>query len=233
MALGPDLDWLADDEGNLRPDAARIVGQARPPEAAPIRPGPPRTAPRAAPLDLPFQIPRIPRAWLPVGLAGAVLIGIALGRWHAPRPAQQEVVSSDHPASERDLGAAAPGNMAVVNAINVNLRVAPGLYAPVLWKLRPGEVIRVRGEREGWFSVESTSGLQGYVFGAFLRGVTSGEGRPAAVTNYLRGEIEDAEVSLRPGDRVLAREDGNGSTLVLLPSGHHLRVPSNALVILD
>jgi hypothetical protein len=234
MTLGPDLDWLADDEGNLRPEAARVIGQTPPPAAAP-RPVPPRPAPRV-PVNLGARLPRVvvPAPWLPVALIVAVLVGVGLGRAGRVR------VENSRPASTNDalptppeFESAAVAKTALVNAVNVNLRAAPGLFAPVLWKLRPGEVVRVGAEREGWFAVASTSGLQGYVFGALLRGVASSQGQPAAITVHLRAALPTGELSLKPGDRVIAHSSGDGTAIVLVPSGHRIRVQDDALAFLD
>ena len=82
MTLGPDLDWLADAEGTLRPEAARAIAQ--PPGTAPA---PPLQRAMHAPLrrvQAPIQ-PRIARivlapAWMPVVIIGAVMIGVLVGR---------------------------------------------------------------------------------------------------------------------------------------------------------
>lgn len=235
MTLGPDLDWLADDEGNLRPEAARVIGQTPPPAAAPP-PAPPRPAPRFAANLGAVRLPRVvvPAPWLPVVLIAAVLVGIGLGRAGRAREERtQPTQTNEAPTVPRELPSAPVAKTAVVNAVNVNLRAAPGLYAPVLWKLRPGEVVRVDGERGGWFEVEPTSGLHGYVFGALLHGVTSNEGQPAAITSYLRAQLAGTDLSLRPGDRVLARDSGDGWAAVLIPSGQRLRVQRDALAFLD
>jgi hypothetical protein len=212
VTLGPDLDWLADDEGNLRPEAARIVGETAPGAALP-RPTGSTPAARATPRRV-----RVPSPWLPVVVIGAVLIGLGLGRGTSP---------------SRDHSLTVAASTAVVNGMNVNLRSAPGLYAPVLSKLRPGDVVRLHGERDGWVAVESTSGLQGFVFGALLRGATSSEGRPAAITAFLSAEVGGRELVLRPGERVLAQLDSDGSAVVLVASGVRLRIAQSALVILD
>ena len=211
MTLGPDLDWLADDEGNLRPEAARVVGEAAP--------GPPLPRPAGSTRArvTPGRV-TVPSPWLPLVVIGAVLIGLGLGRGSSP--------SRDH---SRTVAA----STAVVNGMNVNLRSAPGLYAPVLSKLRPGDAVRLRGESDGWFAVESTSGLQGFVFGALLRGAPSREGQPAAITAFLSAEIGGREMALRPGERVLAQLDSDGTAVVLVASGVRLRITQSALVILD
>jgi SH3-like domain-containing protein len=238
VTVGSDFGSLADDEGNLRADVARFLGE-QPPPAAPRAAGRPEPAPAQR---YPTQfgprlaIPRVavPANWVPVVVIAAALVGLTLGRWSSPK--RDHVDSPTNQIVAQSAAIAAPVQApatAVVNGVNVNLRSGPGLYSPAIWKLGPGDVVRIGEEHDGWFAVETSAGLKGFVFGALLCGASSGQGRPATVVALLRGLVNGAELNLRPGDRVLARlEDEFGAT-ILLPSGTYLRVPPNALAFLD
>lgn len=235
MTLGPDLDWLADSEGTLRPDAARAIAQ--PPGAVPP-PALQRAAANAAlrAVRPPLQ-PGIPRivlapAWVPVVIVGVAIAGVAVGRWSGSKslPATSTEFSTNQQTA---VTSPPPVRQAVVNGVNVNLRTGPGLFAPVLGRLVPGETVRLSGERSGWFVVETSSGLRGFVFGALLRGAGSVEGSSATITEPLRADVAGGTLDLRPGQRVLARSDGSGVTTILLPTGVRLGVPQHALAFLD
>ena len=234
MTLGPDLDWLGDDEGNLRPEAARAIAQQGAPPPPALQRAAVNRPPRLGQARLQLATPRIAvtPAWLPVVVIGAAVAGLLAGRLSGSgsRPAdlpgrlpvQQPVVAS--PSGDRE---------AVVNGINVNLRAGPGLFAPVLRKLVPGESVRVSEKHGGWFVAETSSGLRGFVFGALLRGVSSVEGAPATLTQPMRAVIRGEAIELRPGDRVLVRLDPGGSATILLSTGVRLGVSQNAVAFLD
>ena len=236
MTLGPDLDWLADSEGTLRPDAARAIAQ--PTEAAPP-PALQRAVANAPPRAIrpPLQ-PRIPRivlapAWVPVVIIGVAIAGVVVGRWSGSKSLPATSTSAFLTNQRTSVASPSPVRHAVVNGVNVNLRTGPGLFAPVLGKLVPGETVRLGDERSGWFVVETSSGLRGFVFGALLRGAGSVEGAPATITEPLRAVVVGETLDLRPGQRVLARPDGSGVTTILLPTGVRLGVPQHALAVLD
>jgi hypothetical protein len=232
VTIGPDLDWLADDEGNLRPQVAQELANAPPPE--PMRPEPqPLPRPQrvieqvvgrlaAAPVPRfvrPGQRPRVSLTLLACGVVLAGLVGFAVGKWRS---------SGVHPV---DVGSTASTTapLALVNGTNVNLRSGPGLAFPVLARLLPGESLQVRDEQEGWYSVTTSTGLAGWVFGAFVRGRTTPDRGPALVTQLLASDGSGPRVILRPGDKVFVVRQSDGSTEIVLPTGRHLRVSSNVL----
>ena len=250
MTLGPDLEWLADPEGNLRPGAAEALAQPTP--AAPQRPASPRpwrgavagAAARPAALGAVSGLPRlgIPPAWVPAVVFAAALAGVLAGRWTAreaaaPLSRESFAPQSGPPVSSPGTidpeAADTPVRPAVITGTNVNLRTGPGLFAPVLWKLGPGEAVSVGGEHRGWFTVETATGLRGYVFGALLSGPASNEGRPATVVEPMRAQVNGDAIELRPGDRVLARLSDGRTATILLPSGLRLGVPRDAVALLD
>lgn len=250
MTLGPGLDWLADPEGNLRPGAAEALAQPAP--APPGRPTPGRpwrgavagAAARPAALGAGAGLPRlaIPRAWVPAVVIAAALAGVLAGRWTAresavPLSAESFTPQSGPPVSSPGASdpeaATPPARPAVITGTNVNLRTGPGLFAPVLWKLGPGEAVSVGSECRGWFAVETASGLRGYVFGALLSGPASNEGRPATVVEPMRAVVNGEALELRLGDRVLARLGDGRTATILLPSGLRLGVPRDAVALLD
>lgn len=235
MTIGPDLNWLADDDGTLRAEAARVVGQATPPAAAPATPpSQPQARPHARPQPVAASSRRragLPATWWPVVVIGALLVGVGLG--HRGAPANHAETASSTPPNAQALGIAAGASTAEVSGVNVNIRTAPSALAPALSKLRSGEVLRLGSEHAGWFAVETTSGLQGFVFGGLLHGAASSEGRPAVVTKFLRAEVDGQTVLLRPGGRVLARPIGDGTAAALLPTGIHLEIAIHDLAFLD
>lgn len=242
MTRRPNLDWLADDEGNLTAEVARVLQgglpQAEEPRAARPQSAPPAPARATAQPMARQPIPRVvvPAHWMPVVVIGAALIGLVLGRWSGSRSSHPDAVPNFAEVPAAAIPPVAPAadlHTAVVNAVNVNLRVGPGLDAPVQSELTSGEIVRLGVEHDGWFAVETSSGVKGFVFGAFLRGAGSNEGQPAAMTTTLRSVANGAELDLQPGDRVLAQHESESGATILLPSGFHLRVPQNALAFLD
>jgi hypothetical protein len=236
VTIGPDLDWLADDEGNLRPHVARELANAPPLE--PVRQPEPQPEPRrvaeqvarhhatppAPRIAHPFARPRVSAPLLMAGVLLAGLVGFAVGKW--PRTA---VESSEGAAA----GVAATASSALVNGINVNLRTGPGLGFPVLARLVPAEALQVRGEQAGWYSVATNTGLGGWVFGAFLRGARTADRGPAVVTQLLASDGNGPGVVLRPGDKVFVARQPNGSSEIVLPNGRHLRVSPDVLALVD
>jgi len=236
VTIGSDLDWLADDEGNLRPQVARELANAPPPEPAPQpqpRPEPGRVAGHVVRQVVPDVTPRIVRrvagTRVPVSLVAGILlagvIGFATGRW--PRAVLERSARSAVPN--------APAAVAVVlvNGTNVNLRTGPGLGFPVLARMTPGEAVEVRGEQAGWYSVATSTGVGGWVFGAFLRGMRTDDRGPAVVTRSLASDGSGPRVVLHPGDKVFVERQGDGSTEILLPSGRRLRVSPDVLAPAD
>lgn len=234
VTLGPDLDWLADAEGNLRPEAARAITQ--PPGVPPPPPlqraavNPPR---RRGQHRVRLATPRlaITPVWVPVVVIGAAVAGLLAGRLGSGSRVAN--VPDQFPSPQPVVASPSTVRPAIVNGINVNLRTGPGLFAPVLGKLIPGEAVRIGGEHAGWFVAETSSGLRGFVFGALIRGPSSAEGVPATITEPMRAVVGGEVLELRPGDRVLARLDAGGSATILLPTGVHLGVPEHAVALLD
>ena len=95
VTVGPNLDWLADDEANLRPEVARDLQDAPPPPAPPAAaagrapmpglPQPPR--PAAQPYAPAAHTPSRSTFIVPILLGViAALIGFGLGAWLVGRP---------------------------------------------------------------------------------------------------------------------------------------------------
>jgi hypothetical protein len=237
VTIGPDLDWLADDEGNLRPQVARELANAPPPE--PMRP---EAEPLPEPRRVVGQVVRrlaaapVPRvAWtaerprvsltllvLGVGLAG--VIGFAVGKWRS---------SAVHPMGEVVGPTPTAAPLALVNGHNVNLRSGPGLAFPALARLLTGEALQVRDEQAGWYSVTTSTGLGGWVFGAFVRGRAAPDRGPALVTKLLASDGSGPRVILRPDDKVFVARQPDGSTVIVLPTGRDLRVSPNVLAPIE
>lgn len=261
MTIGRDLDWLADDEGNLHPEVSREIMHAATPDAGqPPHPPPAPPAPRQAeaprpgqvarpdpappperhaearpqvqvverqvPVLLPVARPRPALHWLGVVAAAAGLTGLLIGRWLPVPASPTSGVSSN---TESPL-LTAP--MALVSGVNVNLRTGPGLGYPVVARLLPGEGLRIGQEREGWCAVTTNTGVSGYVFAAFLRGLRLPDRGAAQVVRPLTSNGEP-RIVLRPGDKVFYVREPSGSTLVLLPTGRRLWVSNDDLAPLD
>jgi uncharacterized protein YraI len=237
VTVDPNLDWLADEEGNLRPQIARELANAPPPEPAPQprpRPEPVHVAGHVVRQLVPALTPRVvrpvARTRVPVpllvgGILLAGMIGFAAGRWRGA------AIERSAGSAVPDVSAAVAG--ALVNGTNVNLRSGPGLRFPVLARMTPGEAVEVRGEQAGWCSVTTSTGVGGWVFGAFLRGIRTDNRGAAVVTRFLASDGGGPRVVLRPGDKVFVERQGDGSTEIVLPSGRRLRVSPDVLAPAD
>lgn len=238
MTVGPDLGWLADDEGNLRADVARdLLGAPLPPAPGPPAPAPVRPPVVAAaqarrPLAQPVvpvglvQVATLPIVPLLLGVIGA-LVGFSFGIWFVGRPIARHDGLSLVPETT------AAGRAAFVNGLDVNVRSGPGLSFPPILKLTAGESLLVGAERSGWFAVTTNTGMSGWVFGAFLRGQGSANQGAAVVTQFLTSDGIGQRVVLRPGDKVFVVRNGDGQTDVILPTGRRLRVAPEALTRVD
>ena len=238
MSVGPDLGWLADDEGNLRPDVARdLLGAPLPlvpgpPAPAPVQPRVAAAAQARRPLAQPVaQVVRVRGSSLPIvplllGVIGA-FIGFSLGNWFVWHPMARHDGLNVVPES------AVPRRAASVNGVNVNVRSGPGLNFPPILKLTAGEGLLVGAERGGWFAVTTNTGVSGWVFGAFLRGPGSADQGAAIVTQLLTSDGIGQHVVLRPGDKVFVVRNGDGQADVILPTGRRLRVAPEALTRVD
>lgn len=238
MTVGPDLGWLADDEGNLRPEVARdLFGAAvppppGPPAPAPIQPPVAGAAQARRPLAPPLApVVRVRVAPLPIvplllGVIGT-LVGFSFGIWFVGRP----MVRHDERSLVPETTAA--GRAAFVNGLDVNVRTGPGLSFPPILKLTAGEDLLVGAERDGWFAVTTNTGMSGWVFGAFLRGEGSADRGAAIVTQLLTSDGVGQRVVLRPGDKVFVVRNGDGQADVVLPTGRRLRVAPEALIRVD
>lgn len=235
MTIGPDLDWLADAEGNLRPQVARDLLEAQPPPAPrqpatpPAQPPIPTVPQPRRPVAQPFgPAVRVSGASIPVVpiLLGVIvaLVGFALGTWFAQRP-----IANNEELTMAPVTAPAARAM-VVNGVNVNVRSGPGLNFPPILKLTPGESLLVRAEQEGWCAVTTNTGTSGWVFGAFLRGHGNADQGAAIVTQLLTSSGDVQRVVLRPGDKVFVVQNGDGRAGVILPTGRRLSVAPEALI---
>jgi uncharacterized protein YraI len=155
-------------------------------------------------------------------LAG--VIGFAAGSW---RGAVIERVGGTIPNTQAAV------SVALVNGTNVNLRSGPGMGFPVLARMTSGEAVEVRGKQAGWYSVTTSAGVGGWVFGAFLHGMRSDDCGPAIVTRFLASNGSGPRVVLRPCDKVFVERQGDGSTEIVLPSGRRLRVSPDVLAPAD
>jgi hypothetical protein len=116
-----------------------------------------------------------------------------------------------------------------VSGINVNLRAGPGLAYSVVAKLQTNEPVTVLDQRTGWYSVSTSTGAAGWVFGAYVSGIAAADRSPSIVRRGLVGEGDLGRVVLRPGDRVLHLRTPDGRSVVLLPDGQRVRVEEGAL----
>ena len=238
MTVDPDLDWLADEEGNLRPQIARDLVEAPPPPAPgpmarmPARPPEPPTPHPRRPVSQPpepavrVSAPSNPVVAFSLGLIAA-LIGFGLGISVVRHPG----VSSE--GLTASLAATPVGRPASANGINVNVRSGPGLNFPTISKLMAGEGLVVRAEQDGWFAVTTNAGTNGWVFGAFLRGHGNADHGAAIVTQLMSFDGDVQRIVLRPGDKVFVVRNGDGQTDVVLPTGRRLRVPAEVLARVD
>jgi len=231
MTVGPDLDWLADDEGNLRPEVARGLQDAPPaaPAARAVRPITPRPRPLAAQHFPPaVRAPGRSISVAPILLGvSAALIGFGLGVWHVGNQANENkgllLTPSAHMA----------GRTAFANGVNVNVRSGPGLGYPPIVKLASSEGLQVGVEQEGWFAVTTNTGLNGWVFGAFLHGQSRVDRGAAVVTQTLTTGADTQRVVLRPGDKVFVVQNTDGHLDVILPTGRKLRITPEAIARVD
>lgn len=235
MTIGPDLDWLADAEGNLRPQVARDLLEAPPPPAPrqpatppaqpPIPAVPQPRRPIAQPLGPAVRASRSSIRVVPILLGVIVaLVGFVLGTWFAQRP-----IANNEGLTMVPVTTSAARAM-VVNGVNVNVRGGPGLNFPPILKLTPGEALLVRAEQAGWCAVTTSTGTSGWVFGAFLRGHGNADQGAAIVTQLLISSGDVQRVVLRPGDKVFVVQNGDGRADVILPTGRRLSVAPEALI---
>lgn len=122
-----------------------------------------------------------------------------------------------------------PARGAIVG-INVNLRSGPGLGYAIVTKLTDGQPTTIRDERNGWVSITTSSGIAGWVYGAYLSGAPNSTFVPAVVRRLMIGGAGSSRVVLRPGDRVLHERGGDGRSIALLPDGRRMTVDEGGLV---
>jgi len=262
VTVGPDLDWLADDTGDLHPDVARQlqaapvepqpqahpapvrdVAPTRQPVApvreprrtpAPMRPAPARPA-AARQVATPGRILTVDSPRLPWWTVLLIAVSVLAGGVvgrWVPVPSHEQPSPGLVSSS---LGAIAPGvapGGATVNGSNVNLRSGPGLGFPAVAKLFDGNLLHLGEERDGWYAATTAAGVPGYVFGAFVRGVPRGDRGPGRVVHPLVSD-DSPPVVLRAGEKVFLTRDVSGQFLVTLPTGRRLRVSPSDVDALD
>lgn len=200
MTAQSDLDWLADESGDLRPAVADALAGV-----------PPRAARR--PVE-PHPRDRLLGPTLAAAL-GAVLIVSAL------RGCQPRAVHTT--ASSTQTG--------TVFGDAVNLRASPALASGALGKLFQGEALQVLDRSGGWIHVRSARLGEGWVFGAYVRGV-NGAAVPGLMVRRIALPAQIGSGLLQRGDKVVVESVGvNGYALLALPDGRHVQVPADAVVL--
>lgn len=255
MTLDPNLDWLANDEGDLRPEALRAIeaeqqrvaaarsaaqGQQRPAGATRAAQADPRPAQRPAENQIvrPSAPPAGGTATLSLVIAAVLAVAVVSGLIGALTASHLARGKTRTPSFMSELPTSTEVTLrgqptASVTGINVNLRTGPGIGYPVAARLMPGEDVVLRGERNGWFAASTLVGASGWVFGAYLRGSASSDRGAAVITETLTSDGFGAHVVLRPGDRVFVARNSTGQYDVILPTGRRLRVPAEALSRVD
>lgn len=251
MTFGPDLNWLADDEGNLRPHVARALADeplAMPADASRFqafpRPARPLPSGRQASITEVLvlavfravgwafeRLTRVPRqAWVRIGAIAAIFaLGAAAGGATRVRPAPQVQVIERPQLVYRDREVRVPS--AWIGGEGANLRTGPGSEYEAAGRAGAGEAVGVRGHESGWCHLVTNSGLSGWAFGLDLHD-PSAPWRVGVTTRALWFESEPDYFELPEGARVLVEEvvDETGARVVL-PDGTRLWVPVEALTL--
>jgi len=197
-----DDDWLADEEGNLRPDVARALLEGN---------GGPAPAPTAeevfAALVRPIR-----------NLLGVLLLVIALSLvCHHRRSAVTNMEPADPAASPS----------AHVVGTHVHLRAGPGLHQDVLEDLDSMTPVDVRGQDNSWCTVSLSDDRVGWIFGAYV----AGPGQVGLGPFVLVRDITPAAGDYVPaGSHLLVESmDENGRYVARLPDGRRLRLDSRSI----
>jgi hypothetical protein len=116
-----------------------------------------------------------------------------------------------------------------IMGINVNLRTGPGIGYPIAGRLQPGEGLAVQEQRGGWCSVTTSSGIAGWVHGAYVSGIGGPDHSAAIVRRLIVSNGIGGRVVLQPGQRVLRVSAPDGRAAVLLPDGRQISVGEGVL----
>jgi uncharacterized protein YraI len=165
---------------------------------------------------------------LALAAAAAGLVGLRLGSRTSVGIASATGAPAATFAAPSTESVNLPAN-GTVSGVNVNLRTGPGLGYSIAAGLQQGEPVTVRDERTGWYSVTTSSGAAGWVFGAYVSGVGARDQSPAIVRRMLVRTGGQGQVVLRPGDRVLHLLMADGRSAALLPDGQRVFVEEGAL----
>lgn len=201
MTRIPPTTALADDEGNLRPEVAAMLGQAA--ESAPRRP----------------QDAVARHSSARVAVASLAIIGIvSLGGHLIPRVRERFALQ-------------VPGKVtAQVIATNVLLRAEPGTGGTALGILQPEDQVEVLSLQDGWARVRAEED-EGWIYGGLLRGVGHGCLGAAAIVKPLQVATERGQVMLYRDMKLLVeRDSASGNVVAVLPDGRRVSVPRARLV---
>lgn len=237
--MATDDDWLADDEGNLRPEVARALGGRHP-----TGNGGDRVEGReTGSMSIPW--------WAQVIIAVAVVIVYAsitskekvvirdYSSQVGERTTSQVLTATKPPESRqreaprglsgrggevRDDRKAAIQDAFIVGGW-VNLRKGPGIGYPVIGRCRPREAIHIGGHQDGWYEVSSESGRSGWIYGAYVsESIGPWLGTAVIIEPVGRG-ARNYEKGLYPGDRVLVQKrTTRSSIIVILPDGERMEL---------
>jgi len=237
--MAADDDWLADDEGNLRPEVARALGGRHP-----TGNGADRVEGRETEsMSIPW--------WAQVIIAVAVVIVYAsitskekvvirdyssqigertVSRVQAanepPESREREALRgpSGRGSEVRDDRKTAIQDAFVVGGW-VNLREGPGIGHPVIGRCRPREAIQIRGHQDGWCEVSGESGRSGWIFGAYVSESIGPWLGTAVIIEAVRRGARNYKKGPYPGDRVLVeKRTTHSSIIVILPDGERMEL---------
>lgn len=212
------LNWLADEHGDLRPEAAQAL-HGLGAQAAGAPPGsPPRIPPRRR-VQQPVQ--PLP-TWLPRAiLAFVVVLGFVLGVTIA-------AVKMKHPVhvpvevTQRFL--------TTVAVPNAKLRADRSTHSEILLTLQPNQEVEVVGMWNGWVRVH-VAGKDGWIYGGLLRSVGSDVLGPATLLKPMVVKTYNGRIALYLGQKLLVEgHSAPGYVVAVLPNGRRVSVPSAYLL---
>lgn len=236
----PSHDWLADAEGNLRPEVARALVETLPAVATSTgrAAAPARTRSNASPRRTPPR--NTAQVWLGTSVLwlGAVLVAVGvMAAWHhvhpaTPSPSVQQIVPLPAGGTVEDDSVQPTARPSIIGT-NVVLRAAPSIEAEDLGRLSQGDAVAVAQCQDTWCAVRTAAGQSGWVFAAYVHGVRGPWVGPGIVTLLCRLDLAPEFPLLRPGDKVLVTAIADEHALLALPDGRHVAVPRDAVVVLE
>lgn len=208
MADEDDDGWLADDEGNLRPDVARMINQEpdRPVNAPEALPGPD---------PVPASVDRSGGCLLTAVVALLLLLLASKAVDHYQR-------STAHQWTR-----AFEARVVVEKSV---LRRQAGLQYPAVEPLVLGDSLFVFRGEAGWYYAVVHRGPVGWIYGGFVCGVNGPWKGPGLVVEELRLYDDEGRRDIKPGEWVLiAKKKRDGRMTLLLPDGVRMEAPAGAV----